>query len=59
MIAVVNQDHIELSRNLIQTLNAAEAIMVAVRADTLADAQAALPRRQVFAILAIPERTGA
>jgi ABC-2 type transport system permease protein len=56
-IAVVDQDHTELSRNLVQTLNADEAVTVAVRADTLADAQAALDRRQVFAILAIPERT--
>jgi ABC-2 type transport system permease protein len=56
-IAVVDQDHTELSRNLVQTLNADEAVTVAVRADTLAVAQAALARRQVFAILAIPERT--
>jgi ABC-2 type transport system permease protein len=56
-IAVVDQDHTELSRDLVQTLNADEAIMVAVRADTLADAQAALARREVFAIVDIPKDT--
>ncbi|MBV9517906.1 MAG: ABC transporter permease [Hyphomicrobiales bacterium] len=56
-VAVVDQDHTELSRNLIQTLNADEAITVAVRADTLAQAQEVLARREVFAILGIPERT--
>ena len=54
-IAVVDQDHTDLSRDLVQTLNADEAITVAVRADTLADAQAALARRQVFAIVGYPE----
>jgi ABC-2 type transport system permease protein len=56
-IAVVDQDHTELSRNLAQTLNADEAIEVAVRADTLAEAQAALARGEVFAILGIPQDT--
>jgi ABC-2 type transport system permease protein len=56
-IAVVDQDQTELSRDLIQTLNADEATSVAVRADTLADAQAALDRHEVFAILAIPKDT--
>jgi ABC-2 type transport system permease protein len=56
-IAVVDQDHTELSRDLIQTLNADEAITVAVRADTLADAHAALARRQVFGIVDIPKDT--
>ena len=56
-IAVVDQDRTELSRNLIQTLNADEAIKVAFRADTLAAAHAALARRQVFGILGIPEGT--
>jgi ABC-2 type transport system permease protein len=54
-IAVVDQDHTELSRDLVQTLNADEAIEVALRADTLAQGQAALARRRVFAILGIPE----
>ena len=56
-IAVVDQDHTELSRNLVEALNADEAVSVAVRADTLADAQAALARHRVFAILGIPEGT--
>ena len=56
-IAVVDQDGTEISRELVQTLNADEAIKVAVRADTLAQAQAALARREVFAIVGIPEGT--
>ena len=56
-IAVVDQDHTELSRDLVQTLNADEAITVAVRADTLADAHAALARREVFGIVDIPKDT--
>ena len=56
-IAVVDQDRTELSRDLVQALNADEALKVAVRADTLADAQAALDRHEVFAILAIPKDT--
>ena len=56
-IAVVDQDQTELSRNLVQTLNADEAITVKVRSDTIADAQAALDRHEVFAILAIPKDT--
>ena len=56
-IAVVDQDHTELSRNLVQAVNADEATEVAVRAATLAEAQAALARREVFAILGIPRDT--
>ena len=56
-IAVVDQDGTELSRALVQTLNADEAIKVEVRADTLAEAHAALARREVFAILGIPKDT--
>jgi ABC-2 type transport system permease protein len=56
-IAVVDQDGAELSRELIQTLNADEAISVAVRANTLAEAEGALARREVFAIVTIPEGT--
>ena len=56
-IAVVDQDHTELSRDLVQTLNADEAINVAVRSDSLADAHAALARRQVFGIVDIPQDT--
>jgi ABC-2 type transport system permease protein len=56
-IAVVDQDHTELSRDLVQALNADEAIAVRLRTDTLADAQSALDRHDVFAILAIPKDT--
>jgi ABC-2 type transport system permease protein len=56
-IAVVDQDHTELSRDLVQTLDSDEAISVKVRSETLADAQAALNRHEVFAILAIPKDT--
>ena len=56
-IAVVDLDQTELSRNLVQTLNADEAITVKVRSDTIADAQAALDRHEVFAILAISKDT--
>ena len=56
-IAVVDQDQTELSRNLVQALNADEAITVKVGSDTIADAQSALDRHEVFAILAIPKDT--
>ena len=56
-IAVVDDDSSELSRQLVQGLNAHEAIRVAVRASTLAEAQAALARREVFGILDIPAGT--
>jgi ABC-2 type transport system permease protein len=56
-IAVVDQDHTEVSRDLVEALNADEAVTVALRADTLADAHAALARRDVFAILGIPKDT--
>ena len=56
-IAVVDQDGTELSRELVQTLNADEAVTVAVRAQTLAEAQEALARREAFAILGIPKDT--
>jgi ABC-2 type transport system permease protein len=56
-VAIVDQDHTELSRNLVQALNADEATEVALQADTLAEARLALDRRQVFAVLGIPEGT--
>jgi ABC-2 type transport system permease protein len=56
-IAVVDQDRTELSRDFVQALDADEALKVAVRADTLADAQAALDRHDVFAIVGIPKDT--
>jgi ABC-2 type transport system permease protein len=56
-VAVVDQDRTELSRDVVQALNADEALSVNIRANTLADAQAALDRRQVYAIIGIPEGT--
>jgi len=56
-IAVVDDDHTDLSANIIQTLNADEAVSVAARPSTLAAAQAALARREVFGILDIPAGT--
>ena len=56
-IAVVDQDRTELSRDFVQALDSDEALKVAVRADTLADAQAALDHHDVFAIVAIPKDT--
>ncbi|MFT3732909.1 MAG: ABC transporter permease [Hyphomicrobium sp.] len=56
-IAVVDQDHTELSRRFIQALNDDEATQVAVSADTIADARAALAKRQVYGIVTIPRDT--
>lgn len=56
-IAVVDNDSTELSRTIVQSLDASEALRVAVRADTLAEAQAALQRREVFGIVDIPAGT--
>lgn len=56
-IAVVDLDRTELSRSLIMNLDADEAVQVAVRADTLAEAQAELFRRHVFGIIEIPSGT--
>jgi ABC-2 type transport system permease protein len=56
-IAVVDDDSSEVSRRLVQGLNAHEAIQVVARPNTLAEAQAALARREVFAIVGIPAGT--
>jgi ABC-2 type transport system permease protein len=53
-IAVVDQDRSEVSRELGQTLDADEAVTVAASPATLAEAQQAMARRQVFAIVVIP-----
>jgi ABC-2 type transport system permease protein len=53
-IAVVDNDSTELSRTIVQALDVSEALQVAVRADTLAEAQEALAKREVFAIVDIP-----
>lgn len=56
-IAVVDNDQTELSRSIIQNLAADEALSVPVHASTLADAQAALQRHEVYGILSIPSGT--
>jgi ABC-2 type transport system permease protein len=56
-IAVVDLDRTELSRSLIMNLDADEAVQVAVRANTLAEAQEELFRRHVFGIIEIPAGT--
>jgi ABC-2 type transport system permease protein len=56
-IAVVDNDLSELSRNIVQTLDASGAVKVAVRAETLADARAALDRGEAFAVVGIPPGT--
>jgi len=56
-LAVVDQDRTEVSHALVEALNADEALKVTIAADTLAEAQAALARREVFAIVGIPKHT--
>src|SRR6202008_814800 len=56
-IAVVDNDLSELSRNIIQTLDASGAVKVAVHAGTLAEARAALERGEAFAAVGIPPGT--
>ena len=53
-IAVVDSDQTELSRRIVQTLDASGAVSVAFRADTLADARAAIDRGEAFAAVGIP-----
>ena len=56
-IAVVDNDLSELSRRIVQTLDASGAVKVAMRADTLPQARAALDRGDVFAVVGIPPET--
>lgn len=56
-VAVVDDDSTNLSRTLIQTLDADEATQVVARPNTLEAAQAALARREVFGIVGIPAGT--
>ena len=56
-IAVVDNDLSELSRSIIQTLDASGAVSVAVQAETLAAARAALDRGDAFAVVGIPPET--
>jgi ABC-2 type transport system permease protein len=56
-IAVVDNDLSELSRRIVETLDASGAVRVAVRDRTLADAQAAVDRGEAFAVVGIPSGT--
>ena len=56
-IAVVDNDLSELSRSIVQTLDASGAVKVVARAETLAEAQAMLDRGRAFAVVGIPPGT--
>jgi ABC-2 type transport system permease protein len=56
-IAIVDNDLSELSRSIVQTLDASGAVTVAIRAETLAEARAALDRGEAFAVVGIPPGT--
>jgi ABC-2 type transport system permease protein len=56
-IAVVDSDLSELSRRIVETLDASGAVRVAVRSRTLAEARAALDRGDAFAVVGIPPGT--
>jgi len=56
-IAVVDNDLNDLSRALIEALDASGSVKVSVRADTLEEARGALDRRKVFAIVGIAPNT--
>jgi ABC-2 type transport system permease protein len=56
-IAVVDNDLSELSRRIIDTLDASFAVNVAVRAETLAQARAAFDRGEALAVVGIPPQT--
>jgi ABC-2 type transport system permease protein len=56
-IAVVDSDQSDLSRRMVQTLDASGAVQVALRAETLIDARAALDRGEAFAVVGIPPNT--
>ena len=56
-IAVVDNDLSELSRRIVQTLDASGAVSVAIRANTFPEARAALSRGKAFAVVEIPPGT--
>jgi ABC-2 type transport system permease protein len=56
-IAVVDNDLSELSRRIVQTLDASGAVQVVARAETLAEARTALDRGEAFAVVGIPPET--
>src|SRR6202007_2799597 len=53
-IAVVDSDLSELSRGIVETLDASDAVSVVTRAATLAEARAVLDRGEAFAVVGIP-----
>jgi ABC-2 type transport system permease protein len=56
-IAVVDNDLSDLSRQIVETLDASGALSVAVRARTLTEARTAIDRREAFAAVEIPANT--
>jgi ABC-2 type transport system permease protein len=56
-IAVVDSDQSELSRRIVESLDASGAVGVAMRAATLAEARVALDRGEAFAVVGIPPGT--
>src|SRR4029077_6829764 len=56
-IAVVDNDLSELSRSIVQTLDASGAASVVVRAETLAEARSAIDRGEALAVVGIPPGT--
>src|SRR5437879_7515264 len=56
-IAVVDNDLSDLSRRIVETLDASGALSVAVRARTLAEAHTAIDRGEAFAAVDIPADT--
>ena len=56
-VAVVDNDMSELSRNIVQTLDASGAVNVVARAETLAEARAAVYRGEALAVVGIPPDT--
>jgi len=56
-IAVVDNDLTELSRQIVETLDASGALSVTVRARTLAEARAAIDHGEAFAAVDIPPGT--
>jgi ABC-2 type transport system permease protein len=56
-IAVVDNDLSDLSRQIVETLDASGALSVAVRARTLAEARTAIDRGKAFAAVDIPADT--
>jgi ABC-2 type transport system permease protein len=56
-IAVVDADQSELSRRIVETLDASGAVSVAARARTLVDARAVIDRGNAFAVVGIPPGT--